>query len=301
MRKNLVKRQFIKPFVKWAGGKSSIIDLILHESPAVTGEYPYEQYIEPFLGAGAMLLYLQPERAIVADSNERLLNTWNQVRLNVEKIIEYLEVYEDRLHNEGGFLFTDVKNTFNDNLDKEHCKVIEAAQFIFLNKTCFNGLWRVNQSDLFNVPFNNRKTFLDQNAIDNLKKVSEYLKSADIEFLTDYNLAFGEKDDGSEDKLLKFAYIDPPYAPVTRTANFVSYSKDGFSQRDQIMLLLNLNFWAKPRHKSHKFLMSNSAGGGVGDQCRYLGYKVREIEAPRRINSVSTKRGNVKEIVVTNF
>src|SRR5216684_842587 len=261
------------PFVKWAGGKTSLLPELLKHVPR-----PVRRYHEPFVGGGALFFAVAPRRAVLSDANGELIHCWRQVRDDVHGVLDALSahVYERSR-------FEAVRA-----LDPSRLRPAErAARFIYLNKTCFNGLWRVNRAGRFNVPFGRYKNprFNDPSA---LISASHALRGVEILHAT-FEQALLRASPGD------FVYLDPPYDPVSPTASFASYTADGFGWEDQkrlaySCLLLN--------RRGVRFLLSNSATPRIREL--YRGFKQRMVRAPRFINSKADGRGRVDELLVFN-
>lgn len=277
MRKN----NLVLPVVKWVGGKRQLLD-------DLTPLFPKRitSYCEPFLGGGAVLFKLQPDIAYVNDINSELIQMYEVIRDNVDELIALLGEHPNEEEH-----FYRVRDWDRDKKQYEQLtEVQKAARVIYLNKTCYNGLFRVNNAGEFNTPFGHYK---NPNIVNEpvLRAVSSYFGRAQVTFSSvDYArvLADVEKE--------TFVYLDPPYDPVSGTANFTSYAKGGFDRQEQIRLRQccdELN-----RH-GIKFMLSNSATDFIIDQ--YAAYNITIVKAKRAINSDGTKRGQVDEVVVRNY
>ena len=288
------------PFIKWVGGKSQLLD-------EIRTRYPnrIEKYCEPFVGGGAVLFDVlqksQPAEVLINDINAELINTYKQIRDNHENVIEQLSIlqedYKSHTVEENKALFYEKRDRYNElkvnGSDTENLE--KAVLFIFLNKTCFNGLYRVNSKGLFNVPFNNAKNPLlcDE---ENLRTCSELLQNVEMK-IGDYKKCKDFIDDKT------FVYIDPPYRPLTQTAAFTSYSENGFSDKEQIELG---NFIKEISNKGAMVLASNSDPKNVDAQDNffneiYKDFMVETVYAKRAINSNGRKRGNVSELLISSF
>jgi DNA adenine methylase len=261
------------PFLKWVGGKTSLLPELMKHVPA-----RLRRYHEPFVGGGALFFALQPRRACLSDNNPELVHCYRQVRDDVHGVLDALarHVYE-RSH------FEAVRALEPSRLDAAE----RAARLIYLNKTCFNGLWRVNRAGRFNVPFGRYKNprFADP---DSLINASRALNGIHIEH-DPFEDALGKPAPGD------FVYLDPPYDPVSPTASFASYTATGFSWEDQKRLahacfVLN--------RRGVRFLLSNSATPRIREL--YSGFEQRLVRAPRFINSKAEGRGHVDELLVFN-
>ncbi|NLU23450.1 MAG: DNA adenine methylase [Clostridiales bacterium] len=277
MRKN----KLVMPVVKWVGGKRQLL-------PALTPLLPerFTTYCEPFLGGGAMLFWRQPQRAIVNDVNDDLIQMYEVIRDHVEDLILELEKYK----NESAY-FYEVRDWDRDKEKYGALSSIEkAARIIYLNKTCYNGLFRVNNAGEFNTPFGNYK---NPNIVNTptLRAVSAYFQKAEITFsCRDYADVLAEIPRGT------FVYLDPPYDPVSDTANFTGYSRGGFCRDDQIRLRECCDDLTQ---RGIKFMLSNSATNFIKEQ--YEAYHITIVKAKRAINSDAAGRGQVDEVVVRNY
>ena len=203
----------VAPFVKWAGGKRQLIPQIRERMPE-----KYNNYYEPFVGGGAVLFELQPANALINDINKALINTYNIICNEADAFLEAVNRLDEEMWEDGKKYYYSVREHYNDKLMKSEYDVELAALFVFINKHCFNGLYRVNGKGLFNVPYNNsRRTSADENVI---REVSKYLKGVKI--------INGDFEEACKDaKKGDFVFIDSPYAPLNPTS-FESYTKEGF-------------------------------------------------------------------------
>lgn len=269
------------PVVKWVGGKRQLL-------PTLTPLLPdrFTTYCEPFLGGGAMLFWRQPQRAIVNDVNSDLIHMYETIRDNVEGLILELEKHK----NESAH-FYEVRD-WDRNREKYAAlsSIEKAARIIYLNKTCYNGLFRVNNAGEFNTPFGNYKNPNIVNA-PTLRAVSSYFQKAEITFLCrDYTEVLAEIPRGT------FVYLDPPYDPISDTSNFTGYSRGGFCRDDQIRLRECCDDLTQ---RGIKFMLSNSATDFIRDQ--YAAYHITVVKAKRAVNSDAAGRGQVDEVVVRNY
>jgi len=280
-RKRLSKNKLIRPVIKWVGGKRQIIKQIAPYIPPT-----FSTYYEPFLGGGAVLLALQPKKAVVNDINSELMNLYVVIKDNVEDLITDLKKHK----NEADY-FYQIRE-----LDRQKDKyqnltpIQRASRIIYLNKTCYNGLFRVNKTGEFNTPFGHYK---NPNIVNGatLRAVSDYFNTAEIDFFCG---DFGE----SLQKVKKddFVYLDPPYDPLSDTANFTGYSRGGFGQIEQIRLK---ELCDRLNEKKVKFLLSNSATDFIKEL--YQEYRIEVVQASRLINSKADKRGEINELLIMNY
>jgi len=286
-----------KPFLKWAGGKGQLIDEIdarLPKKEIESGQI--DTYVEPFVGGGAVFFHIaqnypQLKHFYLFDINEDLVNCYNEVKGNVEFLIRRLKRLQTQFlsveNSERREFYYRVRDAFN--------RDREPAKLIFLNKTCFNGLYRVNRKNQFNVPFGDYKkpTICDEK---NLKAASRLLKKANIE-CHDYEACSEYLGEDS------FVYFDPPYRPLSATASFTSYSKDRFSEEEQIRLA---DFCRHVDDKDAKFLLSNSDPKNEDHndhffEDHYNRFTIERVKAVRAINCKASGRGQINELIITNY
>lgn len=294
----------IRPFVKWAGGKGSLI-------PQLNNFYPYElkngiieRYIEPFVGGGAVLIDIlqkyDVQEAYTFDINIDLINSYNVIKNHVEDLItnlkqmetEYLRLEQEERKN----YFYNKRDEYNNYTLKENEQNIQrAAQFIYLNRTCFNGLYRVNKSGKFNVPMGSHKnpTICDE---ENLRNLSELIQNVQFQY-GDYKRSMEHVTENT------FVYFDPPYRPLNVTSGFTSYTKEDFNDDNQIELA---EFYRELNEQNAKLMLSNSNPKNTNKEDTffdniYQGFNIDEIYASRMINANSKGRGKISEILVTNY
>ena len=289
-----------KPFIKWVGGKSQLLEEIRKKYPQ-----KIEKYCEPFVGGGAVLFDIlqkfQPKEVLINDINKELINTYLQVKNHCEELINQLNElqtqYKKLCQEDRKVLFYEKRTRYNalkvngdelENLEK-------ATLFIFLNKTCFNGLYRVNSKGLFNVPFNNAKNPLICDA-ENLRSCSQVLQNVILK-TGDYK----ECESFIDEKT--FVYIDPPYRPLTQTSAFTSYSENQFLDKEQIELAQFIDNIAK---KGSTILASNSDPKNSNEEDNffdnlYSNFDIERVSASRMINANPEKRGAINELLITNI
>lgn len=275
------KKQLIAPVLKWAGGKRQLLDTLI---PLVPKDYSV--YCEPFVGGGALFFALQPQSACINDVNHELIRVYTVIKNDVDVLIEQLKQFQNNKDQ-----FYEIRS-WDRNKDKyTHLSDIEkAARIIYLNKTCFNGLFRVNASGEFNVPFGN---YANPNIVNEpvLRAISFYFNNSEIVFnAVDYAEILKNLPDNA------FVYLDPPYDPVSVTANFTSYTKDGFSRDEQIRLRKCCD---ELNERGIKFMLSNSATDFIYDQ--YSKYNIEIISAKRLVGADASKRGRIQEVIVRNY
>ncbi|MBE2221209.1 MAG: DNA adenine methylase [Anaerolineae bacterium] len=270
-------QQPLKPFLKWAGGKQRLITQYQDYFPDFQD---INRYYEPFIGGGAVFFHYQPETAVLADRNQTLMDVYRAVQQNVDAVIAALKPH----HNDADY-FYEVRAW-----DEAKLTLAErAARIIFLNKTCFNGLFRENSKGKFNVPFGRYKKPKICNEV-RLRQAAAALQSvtlmaADFENVVETAVA-GD-----------FVYFDPPYAPLTATSSFTQYDKDGFALADQIRLSETVDILTK---RNCKVMLSNSSAPIIYDLYA-KDYRLVEMQARRNINSKATHRGPIKELLILNY
>ena len=293
-----------KPFVKWAGGKRQLLPEILSRLPEDIEEI--ETFVEPFVGGGALLFQMIEsynfKEIHIFDINLELINCYRQIQESVERVIHYHELLISKFPENGDErddFYYDVRNKWNSNLDIQSMSSDEkserVAEMIFLNKTCFNGLFRLNREGKFNVPTGRYKKPSFTNSED-LIKASEALKGVHIHHASFEN-CLNVINDSS------FVYFDPPYRPLSKTSAFVSYSKSDFNdsnQRELATLANDLDV------RKVKFLLSNSdpKNTDVNDNFfdeMYSDFKIDRVFASRAINSNPNKRGKISELLIKNY
>jgi DNA adenine methylase len=278
-----VVREKAKPFLKWAGGKQQLLSQFDEFLPD-----RFERYIEPFVGGGAVFFHLWNVGCLqgpifLSDNNEELINTYTVIRDRVEALIELVGEHE-RQHNRDYYY----RIRALDRQDIVLTDVERAARTIYLNRTCYNGLYRVNQKGQFNVPMGSYKnpTILYEETLraahEALREVS--LAVSDFEAILD----LAQPDD--------FVYFDPPYAPVSKTSSFTSYTAGSFGEDDQRRLA---NVYAVLSERGCWCMLSNSYTPLILDL--YREYRVETVQAIRAINSDANGRGNINEVVVLNY
>lgn len=277
----MIKNPLAQPVVKWVGGKRQLLHNLIPLFPAGV-----RSYCEPFFGGGAVLFNLQPEQAQINDINQDLMNMYTVIRDNVEELLVLLSQYR----NEPDFFYSirdwDRDKEKYDKLDN----IVKASRLIYLNKTCYNGLFRVNNDGEFNTPYGYYKNPNIVNAAV-LRAVNEYLNFANVMITSvDYGEILRSVSPST------FVYLDPPYDPVSNTASFTGYSKTGFSKDEQIRLRDQCD---ELDRRGVKFVLSNSATPFIVDL--YSHYTVSRVYAKRIVNSVASKRGDIEEVIIRNY
>ena len=276
-----MKNKLVMPILKWVGGKRQLIETY---SPLLPKKY--SSYCEPFIGGGALLFHLQPKKAYVNDINRDLIRVYTVIKNNVEELIQELSEYK----NEKGFFYSVRAWDRDKYLYSSLSETQKAARIIYLNRTCYNGLYRVNNAGEFNSPFG---FYRNPNIVNEpvLRALNAYFNKNDIIFSSlDYSEVLRDMKKGT------FIYLDPPYDPVSETSNFTGYAKSGFTREEQIRLRKSCDDLDK---RGINFMLSNSATPFILEQ--YAKYNITIVKAKRAINSIGTKRGNVDEVVVRNY
>ncbi|MCR5369477.1 MAG: DNA adenine methylase [Clostridium sp.] len=276
------KRKPIAPVVKWAGGKRRLLERILPLVPE------HETYYEPFFGGGAVLFALQPEKAVINDSNADLMDIYRVIASQPEELISLLE--EHAAHDSKDYYY-EVRALDRDFDRYEAMTDTErAARFLYLNKTCFNGLFRVNRSGEFNVPYGRYKNPEIVGA-DGIRAMSSYLNRAKIRMLSqDYREVFrGIRENA-------FVYLDPPYMPISETSSFTGYTAAGFDRQQQTELKKQCD---KLNRRGVKFMLSNSCCDFIIRL--YRDYRIEHVNALRSVNARADGRGKVEELLIMNY
>lgn len=287
-------QNYVKPFLKWAGGKTQVIPQLSLEFPERLEKF--DTFIEPFVGGGAVLFHIlncypNIKNIVINDINPQLIATYIAVKEKRHELISYLgelqkEYWRLSLEEQKQF-FINKRERFKSN---SACLVEQSSLFIFLNKTCFNGLYRVNKKGEFNVSFgNHRKPLICNNRL--INKASELLQKVNIQTGDYANIvAFIQG--------RSFVYLDPPYRPVSHTSNFTTYNSTGFDDTKQI----RLSYFCKMIDFESKWMMSNSSI--VGDNFfreHYENFTIRQINAKRSIGASAQSRGIIRELLITNY
>ena len=289
-----------RPFIKWVGGKTQLL-------PEIRQRYPENitRYCEPFVGGGAVLFDVlqtfHPNEVLINDINPELINLYENIRDNCEPLIhlleyfqtEYLETPEADRQN----LYLGKRSTYNHFIEErnpEH-NLEKAALFIYLNKTCFNGLYRVNRNGLFNVPFNRAKNPLICDS-ENIRECSQLLQNVQMH-VGDYSYCRDFIDENT------FVYLDPPYRPLTESSSFTSYNENGFSDVQQIELG---KFITEMAHKGALIVASNSDPHNANEQDEffdnlYADFNIERVQAARMVNSNARRRGPINELLISNI
>lgn len=298
-----------RPFLKWAGGKTQLLEEFDKRLPADLDAGTITKYVEPFIGGGAVFFHLNRqfsfEQCSVCDVNEELVLAYRAIKRSVRNVISELARLESEFLSRSATdrerFYYDVRTSFNRQLPEidfqrySHEWVERAAQIIFLNRTCYNGLFRVNRSGEFNVPFGRYKNpdILNEG---NLNAVASVLKSTNV-LRGDFTTCRKYVDDRT------FVYFDPPYRPLNRTSSFTSYSRQGFSDADQIRLA---KLFRELDAKGALLMLSNSDPRNEDPDDTffddlYAGHTIERVPAKRMINCNGARRGDVNELIITNY
>jgi len=273
----------IPRFVKWAGGKLQLIDQFKAFFPD-----KFNTYFEPFVGSGAVAFYIlqkyQPKQVVLSDINEELINAFNVIKTNVEELINKLMEHKTEHTQNGKDYFYSMRL-----LNASKLTSLErAARFIYLNKTCFNGLYRVNSKGQFNVPIGSYKN-PDIVQADKLRRISKLLKTVKIKVMSFEKITdLAKKGD--------LIYFDPPYYPLKKGKSFTTYTKNNFLEKEQEKLA---EVFTQLNKKGCKVMLSNSDTKFIKDL--YKDYSVNTVKATRMINCNGADRGKINEVVVTNY
>ena len=301
VRYEKTKIVMLKPFVKWVSGKSQLVEQIEKMLPS-DGEKALTKYAEPMVGGGALFFNILSkydfEELYISDINAELINAYQVVKTDVENLVAKLNemqlLFLPMDENGRKYFYYNIRERFNSTALTQETATDKAAQFIFLNKTCFNGLYRVNRKGQFNVPMGAYKnpTICDN---ENLRNIHEALQNVTI-VCGDYTLSksFIDRD--------TFVYLDPPYRPISETSAFTAYNTDAFDDNEQIRLA---KFIDEINSLGAKIVLSNSDPKNVNEEDNffddlYKNYKINRVEASRAINSKGDKRGKINELLICN-
>lgn len=274
-------KEQLQPLLKWVGGKRQLLPTLIENLPD-----SFDFYAEPFLGGGALFFHLQPKDAVVCDINKELVNFYNIVKNSPEELIQTLLSFND---SEEFFYSIRELDREPDSFSKLS-DVYKAARTYYLNRACYNGLYRVSKKGFFNSPYGKQSHPFTVNS-QLISQVSSMLNDGKITIIND-----------SFESILpylkenSFIYLDPPYDPLSQSSSFTHYSNGGFGRNMQLKLK---EFCDSLNNNGHKFLLSNSATPFIKDL--YKDYKEIIVKANRRVNSVASKRGFVDEILVRNY
>lgn len=277
----MAKNLLLSPMLKWVGGKRQLLSDIV---PMIDKNSP--MYVEPFIGGGAVLFNMQPSRAIINDYNQELINVYMTVRDNLDELLEELKVHEE---NNSADYYYEIRALDREDAFRHMSNVQKAARVIYLNKTCYNGLYRVNSAGQFNSPYGRYK---NPNIVNEavLKAISKYFNSNEITILNgDYKRVLENLDQDA------FVYLDPPYMPISSSSSFTGYTEGGFGYNSQVELKEECD---KLNERGIRFVQSNSDCEEIREL--YKDYCIKTVKAKRSINSVGNKRGEINEVLIYN-
>ncbi len=282
MLKTFTKTPHLKPVTKWVGGKRQLLKELTALLPA-----EYNRYFEPFVGGGALLFDLAPQTAVINDLNPELMNLYQVIKDTPDQLIACLEQHQ--LHNSKDY-YLELRSADRDGRIDQFSMVERAARFVYMLKVDFNGIYRVNSKGQFNVPYGRyvHPKIADR---ENIITVHQFFKEQQITLLNS-DFATACETATAHD----LVYFDPPYIPLTETANFTSYTKDGFGMADQLRLR-DLFFDLKQR--GVQVMLSNSDTPVT--RKLYQSATIHTVSASRAINSVGSKRGKVGEVIITSY
>lgn len=279
------KNPLVAPVLKWVGGKRQLLKEIL---PLIPNDI--STYYEPFVGGGAVLFSLQPKKAHINDYNLELINVYKIIMNNPNDLIKILEDHEEKNNAEYFYKIRQLDRTSD---YKKLSAVERAARIIYLNKTCYNGLYRVNQAGQFNSPYGK---YRNPNIVNSptIKALNNYFNNNQI------TITSGDYKDSLKNiraNTKTFVYLDPPYYPLSTSSSFTGYTDNGFGEKQQIELK---NECDKLNNKGIKFLLSNSSCDFI-DELYKNDYNIKIIKAKRVLNSDGNKRGEIDEVLISNY
>ena len=277
-----IKEVTLQPFTKWTGGKRQLLPVIRELMPKT-----YNRYFEPFVGGGALFFDLAPKDAVINDFNAELINCYQQIKDNPQELIEILKIHQEYNSKE---YYLDLRSADRDERIDMMSEVQRAARILYMLRVDFNGLYRVNSKNQFNVPYGRYKNpkIVDDNLI---SAISTYLNNNQIEIKKgDFEKAVLDVQPGD------FVYFDPPYIPLSETSAFTSYTHEGFSYDDQVRLR---DTFKKLSDTGAYVMLSNSSSFLVEEL--YRDFNIHHVEAIRTNGAKSSSRGKISEIIVTNY
>ena len=276
----MAKNLLLSPMLKWVGGKRQLLPDIV---PMINKKAPL--YVEPFIGGGAVLFNMQPKKAIINDYNQELINVYITVRDNLEELLDELRIHEE---NNSSDYYYEIRALDRAEEFAQMSNVEKAARIIYLNKTCYNGLYRVNMAGQYNSPYGKYK---NPNIVNEavLRAISNYFNTNEITILNgDYKEVLKDLEKEA------FVYLDPPYMPIS-SSSFTGYTEGGFGYNSQVELKKECD---KLNEKGIRFVQSNSDCEIIREL--YKDYKIKTVKAKRSINSVGNKRGEINEVLIYN-
>ena len=277
-----IKEVTLQPFTKWTGGKRQLLPVIRELMPKT-----YNRYFEPFVGGGALFFDLAPKDAVINDFNAELINCYQQIKDNPQELIEILKVHQEYNSKE---YYLDLRSADRDERIDMMSEVQRAARILYMLRVDFNGLYRVNSKNQFNVPYGRYKNpkIVDENLV---SAISTYLNNNQIEIKKgDFEKAVLDVQPGD------FVYFDPPYIPLSETSAFTSYTHEGFSYDDQVRLRDTF----KTLSDAGAYVMLSNSSSFLVEEL-YRDFNIHHVEAIRTNGAKSSSRGKISEIIVTNY
>ncbi|CJA67140.1 modification methylase [Streptococcus pneumoniae] len=277
-----IKKVTLQPFTKWTGGKRQLLPVIRELIPKT-----YNRYFEPFVGGGALFFDLAPKDAVINDFNAELINCYQQIKDNPQELIEILKVHQEYNSKE---YYLDLRSADRDERIDMMSEVQRAARILYMLRVNFNGLYRVNSKNQFNVPYGRYKNpkIVDEELI---SAISVYINNNQLEIkVGDFEKAIVDVRTGD------FVYFDPPYIPLSETSAFTSYTHEGFSFADQVRLR---DVFKRLSDTGAYVMLSNSSSALVEEL--YKDFNIHYVEATRTNGAKSSSRGKISEIIVTNY
>ncbi|HGQ5361767.1 TPA: DNA adenine methylase [Streptococcus pneumoniae] len=277
-----IKKVTLQPFTKWTGGKRQLLPVIRELMPKT-----YNRYFEPFVGGGALFFDLAPKDAVINDFNAELINCYQQIKDNPQELIEILKVHQEYNSKE---YYLDLRSADRDERIDMMSEVQRAARILYMLRVNFNGLYRVNSKNQFNVPYGRYKNpkIVDEELI---SAISVYINNNQLEIkVGDFEKAIVDVRTGD------FVYFDPPYIPLSETSAFTSYTHEGFSFADQVRLR---DAFKRLSDTGAYVMLSNSSSALVEEL--YKNFNIHYVEATRTNGAKSSSRGKISEIIVTNY
>ncbi|HGQ6523837.1 TPA: DNA adenine methylase [Streptococcus pneumoniae] len=277
-----IKKVTLQPFTKWTGGKRQLLPVIRELMPKT-----YNRYFEPFVGGGALFFDLAPKDAVINDFNAELINCYQQIKDNPQELIEILKVHQEYNSKE---YYLDLRSADRDERIDMMSEVQRAARILYMLRVNFNGLYRVNSKNQFNVPYGRYKNpkIVDEELI---SAISVYINNNQLEIkVGDFEKAIVDVRTGD------FVYFDPPYIPLSKTSAFTSYTHEGFSFADQVRLR---DAFKRLSDTGAYVMLSNSSSALVEEL--YKDFNIHYVEATRTNGAKSSSRGKISEIIVTNY
>lgn len=279
MNKNEIKLQ---PFTKWTGGKRKLLPELLRLLPK-----KIENYYEPFIGGGALFFEMMPDKATINDFNEELINCYKQIKSNPQELIELLKIHSEKNSKD---YYLALRSLDREESFSELSKIERAARIMYMLRVDFNGLYRVNSKNQFNVPYGNYKNpkIVDEELILN---INHYLNKSEVNITSgDFEETVKTAREGD------FVYFDPPYIPLSQTSSFTSYTNEGFSLEDQIRLRDTMRELTK---RGVNVMLSNSSSELTVEL--YKEFNIHYVDVSRTNGAKASSRGKIKEIIVTNY